>query len=413
MKAIVLSFLMILFLNSQAQVMWQIKTDTVVKWYYQDGDEFNSDQLDENKWIYGMPWGKFVMTQDLYFADENVKLKDGVISFVANKEKKKFPIRAEEIDKNYLNKNHKTVENGEYEVDYTCGMITSKRKYKYGYFEIRFKSTDSKGIWPAFWLYGGEPNEEIDFFELKGERENQIHVDVHCPDGCENYRGGFLNLKKNWGGWIDAKQNLSTDWNIFSGEWQEHEVKWFLNGTPVAYFKGDFKTSQNLFLNTSVAKTGGGFSPGPDQTTPWPNAFIVDYFRVWSSQDTVHQNINPYREFSESSLTIQNNNLYDTELKKKYKYVYNNKKLSGEFGTVTLLPAGYLKYNLSFVGKEFDHVSVKVIDSQNNIRLDKVLENPEFYHLDLSELDKGAYTLEINIKGKILKQELQLFIPTR
>jgi hypothetical protein len=84
------------------------------------------------------------------------------------------------------------------------------------------------------------PNEEIDFFELKGERDNQIHLDVHCPKGCEDFRGGFLNLKKNWGAWIKNNQSLADGWNIISGEWQPNYVKFFLNGQPIGYFEGEF-----------------------------------------------------------------------------------------------------------------------------------------------------------------------------
>jgi len=216
--------LLVITFNSQAQVMWQIKSDTTQKWYYQDGDEFNGYAINEEKWYLGMPWGNFTMIQDLYFSPENVVMKDGIVSFIAKKEKGIYPINEWEIKQDYLKKTGKKVVDGKYEVEYTAGLISSKKRYKNGYFELRFKANSEKGIWPAFWLFGGEPNEEIDFFELKGERDNQLHLDVHCPKGCEDFKGGFLNLKKGWGAWLKTNQSLADGWNIVSGEWQPNYV---------------------------------------------------------------------------------------------------------------------------------------------------------------------------------------------
>ncbi len=390
-----------------SQVMWQIFNTSNKKWFYQDGDEFNAPQLNETDWRLGLPWGNFTMSQDLYFANENVYQKDGKVVFVAKKEKRKFHITEGEIDKNYLKKSGKKVEDNQFEVDYTCGLITSKRKYKYGMFEARFKSTDNKGIWPAFWLYGGEPNEEIDFFELKGERENQMHVDVHCPNGCEDYKGGFLNLQKNWGAWVPANANLANDWNIVSGEWQDGYVKFYINGEPMAYFKGDFKTFQYLILNTSVAKTGGPFSPGPDESTKWPNEFMVDYVRVWSGEDSIPSKKNNFNRFGQTPQTIENNNLYSTDLKKKVKYVYNNKELKDDCGTITLLPVSAGKYSLSIVGKNLGQIKFKVLNSKNENLVDGTIDNTKYYLLDLSKLNGNENSIELEVKGQTLKHNLR------
>jgi hypothetical protein len=37
----------------------------------------------------------------------------------------------------------------------------------------------------------------------------------------------------------------------------------------------------NIYINTQVAKDGRAFKPGPDETTPFPNNFYVDYLRIW------------------------------------------------------------------------------------------------------------------------------------
>ncbi len=399
-----------LFCN--AQVSWQIKSDESVKWYYQFGDEFNDKTLDEKKWLNGLPWGNAVMSQDFVFANKNVEFNDGSIKFISNKEDYKIKLEPWQIDSVFLKKNKIELPNQIYTAKYTAGLISSKQKFKYGYFEIRFKSTGQRGTWPAFWLYGGEPNEEIDFFELKGELNNKIHVDVHCPNGCANYRGGFLNLKRDWGAWISAKNNLEDGWNIVSGEWDKGYVKWFLNGQPLAYFKGEFKTDQMLILNTAIAKDNGAFSPGPDESTKWPNAFEVDYVRVWSKEDTISRYQNNYKLFEKSVNNIAEEQLFQTEMKKKENYVYN-KQLISEQGMITLLPIFYNKYSLSIQGKKLGRIQVDVLNNQNIKVTGFSLENVEYYVLDLSALPTGAYKIVITVLNQTLTHEIPVINPDK
>jgi beta-glucanase (GH16 family) len=400
MKKIII--LLILAFNMNAQVTWQVKTNSSQKWFYQDGDEFNNPVIDENKWAFGMPWGNIAMVQDLAFSRNNVSVENGIVSFIAKKENISVHVNEWEIKPKYIEKSGKKVVDGMYDVNYTAGMLSSKRKFKYGYFELRFKANEEKGIWPAFWLFGGEPNEEIDFFELKGERENQIHLDVHCPKGCKDFRGGFLNLKKNWGAWLKTNESLASGWNVISGEWQPNYVKFYLNGQPIAYFEGDFKTYQYLFINTSVAKDNEAFNPGPDEKTKWPNSFDVDYVRVWSKEDTVYNMKDKYQMFEATPQTVSNNDLFSTELKRKVNYVYNKSQLNSEVGTITLLPVFYNKYSLSFLGKNFGKIQVEVFDRFDKKVAGTEIENLEYYLLDLSALETGPYIIKLNVLGQTL-----------
>lgn len=413
MKFLLAGLFWLIAVTLKTQVMWQIKSDSSHKWFYQDGDEFNGYYIDEGKWQFGFPWGNVVMSQDLYYSKENVSVKDGVASFIAKKEKGTYPVYEWEIKQTYLNKNGKKVVEGKYEVDYTAGLISSRKRYKHGYFELRFKSNEEKGIWPAFWLYGGEPNEEIDFFELKGERENQIHLDVHCPNGCENYRGGFLNLKKNWGAWLKTKESLNNGWNIVSGEWDQKGVKFFLNGQPIGYFEGNFKTAQTLIINTSVAKDGEPFNPGPDENTKWPNAFDVDYVRVWSKEDTIYDLKDKYKLFEYSPYTIDSIRLYQTQLKRKVNYVYDKKELKNELGTITLLPVFYNKYSLSMAGKNLGKIRVDIMDRFNTKVAGFSFENIEHYVMDLSALPTGPYKVKIYLLNQELTQEIPVLNPAQ
>ena len=404
MKKIVI--ILLIAINANAQVMWQLKNNSFQKWHYQEGDEFNNPIIDENKWQFGMPWGNISMSQDLAFSRNNVSVENGVASFIAKKENTSAHINEWEIKKEYLEKSGKKIVDGMYDVNYTAGMLSSKRKFKYGYFELRFKANEEKGIWPAFWLFGGDPSEEIDFFELKGERENQLHLDLHCSKGCEDFRGGFLNLKKNWGAWLKTNESLADGWNIISGEWQPNYIKFFLNGQPIAYFEGNFITEKHLFINTSVAKDGEAFNPGPDEKTKWPNSFDVDYLRVWSKEDTVSNMKDKYGMFDATPQTVTNNDLFSTDLKRKVNYIYNKSQLNSEVGTITLLPVFYNKYSLSFLGKNFGKIQVEVFDRFDKKVAGTDIENLEYYLLDLSALETGPYTVKITVLGQTLTHNI-------
>jgi beta-glucanase (GH16 family) len=396
-----------------AQVMWQVKNATSKKWYLQMSEEFSEDVLNTDLWKSGYPWGNYVYNLDLLYKSENLEFKNGAIALITNNTNSPEPIVGENLDVEFLKKKNKFPnEKGEFTYNYTGGAISSKRQFKYGYFEMRFKANSEKGIWPAFWLYGGNPNEEIDFFEGKGERFNQIHVDVHCPSGCNEFKGGFLNLKKNWGAWIKTTESIADGWNIISGEWQPNYVKFFLNGQPIAYFEGEFKTAQNLIINSAVAKENEPFKPGPDGKTKFPNGFLVDYVRVWSQEDTCYNLKDKYKMFEYTSNTIANNDLYQTQLKKKVKFVYD-KMLNEETGNITLLPVFYNKYSLSIAGKNLGKIQVDVIDRFNSKVAGFQLENTEYYIMDLSALPTGPYDVKITVMNQTLIHNVPVINPEK
>lgn len=398
----------------QSQIMWTIKKDNSQKWYLQFDDEFNANELDQKNWRNGYPWGNVIMNLDLIYNPENLIFRDGMIEMIAKKEKVTATVNSWDIDQNYLKKYNKSlIGNNQYEFDYTSGAISSNRKFKYGYFEMRFKANNEKGVWPAFWLFGGEPNEEIDFYEGKGERENQVHIDVHCPKGCDDFKGGFLNLKKNYGAWVKADKSLGDGWNIISGEWQPNYIKFFLNGEPIGYFEGEFKTAQYLIVNSAIAKDNEAFKPGPDESTKWPNSFMVDYVRVWSQSDSMDVNRDNYLPYEYSGLSIKDNNLFDSKTSGKVKFVYNKKVLEKELGTITLLPVLYNKYSLSFQGYKFGKVQVDVFDRFNAKVAGFGIENMEYYIMDLSALPTGPYKVKINVAGQTLEQDIPIINPNK
>jgi beta-glucanase (GH16 family) len=237
---------------------------------------------------------------------------------------------------------------------------------------------EGRGIWPAYWFYGGNKNDEIDIFELKCEKNDKIHVDTHCPYGCDRGYKNKLGFKTNWGGWMPVSKYLHEGFNVMALEWKPNELIWYINGYPLAYFKGQFATPMNLYVNTSVAKDGEAFPPGPNASTKWPNTYSVDYFRAWNFVPAAEEIV--LRQNPEMKLSDKYPSVYTTKPKKKNGINYH-KKLKKEKGIVSVVyngaeiivtPLGPIsdpKNELRLKGSKTD-IQIKDFSKESRITLD-------------------------------------------
>lgn len=281
---IIFNFLLIITvnLNAQPQMMWQVLTDgTIIKWAYSGGDEFNGNSLDESKWLNSFPWGRNYNGPSInqeYMTDGNniefgynSSVNSGTLRFIAKNEDVYARGVPYEADNFKLKDNSDNLQTWHK----TSGMIFSKQAYKNGLFEIGAKWPSGKGAFPAFWLFGGNPNEEFDIIEYKGETPNRYHIDVHCPNGnCDNY-----------GDWIPLNGNLSNSFEVIRGEWDNNACYFSINNTEFAIWLGTFNYQANIIANFSIAGPNAAFLPAADGTTPYPETFEIDFIRVWTRID--------------------------------------------------------------------------------------------------------------------------------
>ena len=356
MKIKLIFCLILMEASLTAQLILKPEGDSLITYYYRGGDEFNGTSLNGNMWSNGLGWTRVIMSQELAFSPNKVKVEKGLLGLIANKEDSVYVLHPWEIDSAWLKKNHAGLDGNRFTTHYSAGCVITKEKYHYGLYEVRFRVEEGRGAWPAFWFYGGNKSEEIDAFELKGEKSNRIHVDTHCPDGCDNYRKGLF--KKNYGGWMKVNGNIQEGFLTMQLEWLPDEVRWYLNGHPVAYFKGRFDHPMNIYLNTSVAKNGGSFKPGPDEKTRWPNIFLVDYIRIYERglPGGAHEVRDEFNRKAQPDLAV-NGSLDESDLypsaddlapAKRRGYMYNKKLFRGQPGMVrlNLQPDDHLKITL-------------------------------------------------------------------
>ncbi len=256
--------------------------DAVEDWQLVWSQEFDEETIDTSVWNFeignghakGIPgWGNAELE---YYATDNAFIEDGCLVIEA---------REETVSDEY----------GTY--DYTSARLTTEGKYEihYGKIEIRAKLPKGQGIWPALWMLGSDIGEvgwpncgEIDIMEMLGHDTKTIYGTAHGP----GYSGGAsIGVP-----YTDGETDFSEDFHVFSIEWDEDEVEWYVDGYLYHILSKDELAEMGLnwvfdhpfFLIMNVAV--GGYWPGyPDETTTFPQRMYIDYIRVYEdvNPDTI------------------------------------------------------------------------------------------------------------------------------
>ncbi len=173
---------------------------------------------------------------------------------------------------------------------YTSARCITKGKFEfqYGRVEARMKLPYGQGIWPAFWMLGGNfddvgwPNAgEIDIMEFIGKEPNSVYGTIHGP----NYSGG-----SGIGGSTVFDQPVSDDFHTFAIQWDESGIHWYIDGErflaiPKSAVGGrEWVFDHDFFLLLNLA-VGGNWPGYPDASTIFPQTLLVDYVRVYQLAD--------------------------------------------------------------------------------------------------------------------------------
>lgn len=223
-------------------------------------DEFNTPGAPETgKWDYNIGtgsngWGN---NESQYYTSrpENVSVSNGTLKITARRE-------------SYLGSN------------FTSARILTQNKFsfKYGRLEARAKLPAGIGTWPAIWMLGNNINTvswpacgEIDVMEHVGSQLNKIYGTLHYP----GFFGG------NAVGGNVTVPNVTTEFKVYSVEWNESTIRFFVDGVPFFTFNNSASLpfNQNFFIIMNVAmggNFGGTIDPAFNSAT-----MEVDYIRVY------------------------------------------------------------------------------------------------------------------------------------
>lgn len=173
---------------------------------------------------------------------------------------------------------------------YTSARITTegKQQFRYGKIEARLRLPSGQGLWPAFWMLGGNfrtagwPNSgEIDVMEFRGQQPSTVIGSLHGP----GYSGGSAISRQRT---LEGTR-LDQTFHVYTVEWSVDGINWLIDGQryhSVARtgVPGAWVFDHPFFIILNVA-VGGNFVGAPNASTTFPQTMLVDWVRVYEQAD--------------------------------------------------------------------------------------------------------------------------------
>ncbi len=164
-------------------------------------------------------------------------------------------------------------------------VTRGRREFRHGRIEARMRLPQTQGIWPAFWMLGGNfgtvgwPHSgEIDIMEHVGFEPTLTHGALHGP----GYSGNTP-----FAGTHDLGQRVDAAYHVYAVEWDAQGVRWFVDGRQFhavtraqVEARGPWVFDQPFFLLLNIA-VGGSWPGSPDAGSQFPQRMYVDWVRVY------------------------------------------------------------------------------------------------------------------------------------
>jgi beta-glucanase (GH16 family) len=223
-------------------------------------DEFDKTQLDPTKWTSGLSWrgddGSNRHHNNLYaslIADDDVSFQDGMLALLTQKT-------------DVVDARGRTFH-------YTQAFIQTagKFEFKFGYCEIRAKvpQESGPGLWPAFWMLSGGWPPEDDVAEFWTGRPVQ-----HFHQGYA-YRLPFSG-RVVWNS--RHLDQVPLGFHTYGMEWGPGYQLMNMDGRIRVRVYGAQAPNVPMYL---ILNSGVTSDPLPTAKTVFPNAFLVNYIRVY------------------------------------------------------------------------------------------------------------------------------------
>jgi beta-glucanase (GH16 family) len=161
--------------------------------------------------------------------------------------------------------------------DYTSGLITTEPTFSqtYGYFEMRAKLPEGKGLWSAFWLLPTDKSwpPEIDALEFFGGTNSR------GEGGVTEYHWGAIGGK---GGWKDVGVDVTQDYHTYGVKWEKDFLTYYFDGQEIAKAPTPADAHKPMYMLANLA-IGGNWPESPNGSTKFPANMDIDYIRAYSN----------------------------------------------------------------------------------------------------------------------------------
>lgn len=157
------------------------------------------------------------------------------------------------------------------DIEYGSGALNSHAHFAqlYGYFEIRARFPDGRGLWPAFWLLpeDGSWPPEIDVVEELGHDPNTVYQTLHSGAPIKS-------------GTVSRLMPTPDGFHRYGALWTPATVDYYVDGAKVSSEPTPPDMHKPMFLIANLA-VGGAWPGYPDAGTKFPARMEVDYIRAW------------------------------------------------------------------------------------------------------------------------------------
>lgn len=247
-------------------------------WILTFEDTFDGPTIDESKWFPAYRTGRKeyynLIKHPSRWADlqANYLLEDGLLKLRLDEEKPKRTNRTERCVSSMQTSIYR------YNSENQDFSIEKKFTQKYGWFEIRCRMPSGTGLHSAFWLtQAGAHDQE---YSVEGLRKNcgTVEIDIFEQVGKNMFANEF-NVHFTPNGHYSCKTDFdcSKEFHVWALEWNEGELKWYLDGKHVHTWNGKTPPKEMFIL---IGLYQGVFDP-TDPNMPYPRDFEIDYIRVW------------------------------------------------------------------------------------------------------------------------------------
>ncbi|GAD01872.1 glycoside hydrolase family 16 protein [Agarivorans albus] len=277
-------------------------------WQLVWNDEFDADEIDQRKWnVEEHCWGGGGASQQCYTKRKaNIQVSEGSLKLLAKKGSftgPSLPSGDKRVTKTQA---------------YTSAKLSTKGKvdWRYGRVEVRAKLPQGQGTWPAIWMLPSE--EKYGQWPASGEIDIVEAVNLKTPSDAKGVDSSALedrlygslhygravpeNLRSGKDYQLPNGINPADGFHTYTVEWEEGEIRWFIDNVHYATQRQDewysqyrnnghlitaegaapFDQAFYLGLNLDV---GGSWAENANATgvdgDVFPQALEVDFVRVY------------------------------------------------------------------------------------------------------------------------------------
>jgi len=241
------------------------KFDEFRRWRLEFYDDFDSNNIDSQKWLTKFFWGDALLNKNYSFSndlqnytDKNFEIENSILRIVTRKETsegiawdKKFGF----VPKNF---------------HYTSGVINTGHvlRLKEGKVEAKVRVSCNPGVTHAFYLVGNTVLPEIDVFIKTDSNPSSLAGAYFTPKG-----NGKISKSISKIGGVKCNQ----EFYILGLEWNKNSIVWSINGTP---YKVEKNTTPDIPMYLVLASSVN--SKVDDSSLP--AHFEIDWVRCYLPQ---------------------------------------------------------------------------------------------------------------------------------